>query len=48
MSEETSWNHRIVTFPIILFSTLFIAWTVFTEVDEVVRGEGKVIPSSQT
>jgi len=48
MIEETNWNHRIVTFPIILFSTLFIAWTVFSEVDEVVRGEGKVIPSSQT
>ena len=48
MMEENSWNHRIVTFPIILFSALFIAWTVFTEVDEVVRGEGKVIPSSQT
>ena len=48
MIEESRWNHRIVTVPIILFSTLFIAWTVFTEVDEVVRGEGKVIPSSQT
>ncbi len=48
MIEEDSWNHRLVTVPIILFSTLFIAWTVFTEVDEVVRGQGKVIPSSQT
>ncbi len=48
MIEENSWNHRLVTVPIILFSALFIAWTIFTEVDEVVRGAGKVIPSSQT
>ena len=48
MIEEKSWNHRIVTLPIIIFSTLFILWTIFTQVDEVVRGQGKVIPSSQT
>ena len=48
MIEESNWNHRIVTFPIIIFSALFMAWTIFTQVDEVVRGVGKVIPSSQT
>ena len=48
MIEESGWNTRLVTFPIIIFCTLFITWTVFTEVDEVVRGDGKVIPSSQT
>jgi HlyD family secretion protein/adhesin transport system membrane fusion protein len=48
MIEESRWNSRLVTFPIIVFCTLFITWTVFTEVDEVVRGDGKVIPSSQT
>ena len=48
MIEENGWNYRLVTLPIVAFCTLFITWTVFTEVDEVVRGEGKVIPSSQT
>lgn len=48
MIEESGWNTRLVTFPIIIFCTFFITWTVFTEVDEVVRGDGKVIPSSQT
>ncbi len=48
MIERSHWNHRLVTIPIILFSALFIVWTIFTEVDEVVRGQGKVIPSSQT
>jgi HlyD family secretion protein/adhesin transport system membrane fusion protein len=48
MIVEHGWNHRFVTLPIILFSTFFILWTIFTEVDEVVRGNGKVIPSSQT
>jgi len=48
MIEESGWNTRLVTFPIIVFCTLFITWTVFAEVNEVVRGDGKVIPSSQT
>lgn len=48
MIEQQSWNHRLVTVPIILFMALFLCWMVVTEVDEVVRGEGKVIPSSQT
>jgi HlyD family secretion protein/adhesin transport system membrane fusion protein len=48
MIDENGWNYRIVVFPIMLFSALFIAWTIFTDVDEVVRGSGKVIPSSQS
>jgi HlyD family secretion protein/adhesin transport system membrane fusion protein len=48
MIEESRWNYRIVVFPIVVFCTLFITWTIFTEVDEVVRGSGKVIPSSQS
>ncbi len=48
MIEESRWNHRLVTFPIIIFTLFFITWTIFANVDEVVRGNGKVIPLSQT
>jgi HlyD family secretion protein/adhesin transport system membrane fusion protein len=48
MIEESRWNHRTVTFPIMVFMAVFVVWSIFSEVDEVVRGNGKVIPSSQT
>jgi len=48
MIEDKRWNHRLVTVPIILLTTIFIVWSSITEVDEVVRGEGRVIPSSKT
>lgn len=48
MIEEKGWNHRYVTIPIMILVALFLWWSIVTEVDEVVRGEGKVIPSSQT
>lgn len=45
---ETSWNHRVVSWPIMLFTLVFIVWATFTEVDESVHGEGNVIPSGKT
>jgi len=45
---ETSWNHRIVTFPIMLFTTIFIVWSSFSEIDESVTGVGNVVPSGKT
>jgi HlyD family secretion protein/adhesin transport system membrane fusion protein len=44
---EKRWNHRLVTLPIVVLVTIFIVWASFSEVDELVRGKGKVIPSSQ-
>ena len=38
---------HILLFAIVLFFTLFIAWASFARLDEVTRGEGRVIPSSQ-
>lgn len=38
---------HILLFAIVLFFTLFIAWASFAKLDEVTRGEGRVIPSSQ-
>ena len=46
--EETPWNYRRVTLPIILFITSFFIWSYFAEIDESVKGSGKVIPSGQT
>ena len=34
-------------FTIVLFFLLFVAWASFATLDEVTRGEGRVIPSSQ-
>lgn len=46
--EEEKWNYYIIIIPIILFFVSFIFWASTSEIDEVVRGEGKVIPSGQT
>jgi len=45
---ESYWHHRLVTWPIMLFSIVFIVWASISEIDESVRGEGSVIPSGQT
>ncbi len=46
--EEEKWNYYPLIIPIALFFIIFILWASFAEIDEVVRGEGKVIPSGQT
>lgn len=46
--EETKWNYYVSVVPIMLFFLAFIAWAFFSEIDEVVRGAGKVVPSGQT
>ncbi len=45
---ESHWNYRLVAWPIMLFSLVFVIWASLSEIDESVRGEGKVIPSGQT
>ena len=45
---ETHWNHRVVTFPIMIFSLIAIIWASLSEVDESVRGSGTVVPSGKT
>lgn len=47
-TQKQSWNYRIVTIPIIAFTTIFFIWSYFAEIDESVKGSGKVIPSGQT
>lgn len=46
--QDEDWNYQIVIYPMILFVVIFFIWATFTEIDEVVKGEGKVIPSGQT
>lgn len=46
--EETQWNYYTSIIPIMLFFICFITWAFFSEIDEVVRGAGKIVPSSQT
>jgi HlyD family secretion protein/adhesin transport system membrane fusion protein len=45
---QKEWNYKIVVIPIMAFVTSFLIWSYFSEIDELVRGEGKVVPSSQT
>ncbi len=44
---EKRWNYHVVVWPIVAIVTLFIVWASFSEIDELVHGEGKVIPYSQ-
>ncbi|PPK62934.1 HlyD family secretion protein/adhesin transport system membrane fusion protein [Malaciobacter marinus] len=46
--EEQKWNYYVSVIPIMIFFIIFLIWASFSEVDEVVRGEGKVVPSGQT
>lgn len=45
---KTGWHYRLVTWPIMAFTFVFIVWASFFEIDESVSGEGVVIPSGQT
>lgn len=46
--EETKWNYYVSVIPIMLFFLAFLTWASFSQIDEVVRGIGKVVPSGQT
>lgn len=45
---ERKWNYYSVAIPIILLVSTCIFWSAVTEIDEIVRGGGKVVPSGQT
>jgi len=46
--EEQQWNYKLIVVPIMALFIVFIIWASVSEIDEVVRGEGKVVPSGQT
>ena len=46
--EEKKWNYYVSVIPIMLFFVIFLTWASFSEVDEAIKGTGKVVPSGQT
>jgi membrane fusion protein, adhesin transport system len=48
MMIEKRWNYYITVVPIGLFFFIFLLWAALSDIDEVVRGDGKVVPSGQT
>lgn len=48
MPKDRKLHYRLATIPIMIFIVAFFIWAATSEVDEVVRGHGKVIPNSQT
>lgn len=46
--EEEQWNYKLIVVPIMLLFIIFIVWATMSELDEIVRGDGKVVPSGKT
>ncbi|MDD3056208.1 MAG: HlyD family type I secretion periplasmic adaptor subunit [Aliarcobacter sp.] len=46
--EEKNWNYYTTVVPIMIFFTIFLSWASFSEVDEAIKGTGRVVPSGQT
>lgn len=46
--EEKEWNYYTTVIPIMLFFIIFLSWAAFSQIDEAVKGTGKVVPSGQT
>jgi len=46
--DDEEWNYNFAVIPIMVMFTIFIVWASLSELDEVVRGDGKVVPSGQT
>ncbi|GAA3922446.1 HlyD family type I secretion periplasmic adaptor subunit [Litoribacillus peritrichatus] len=47
MEEQTPFKSRLLIWSVFAFFCLFITWAYVSEIDEIARGEGKVIPSQQ-
>ena len=46
--KEKDWNYYLLVLPIMIFFITFITWATLSEIDEIVRGDGTVIPSGKT
>lgn len=46
--EDEEWNYKYAIFPIMFLFSVFIIWASYFELDEMVRGDGKVVPSGKT
>ncbi|MBV5277641.1 MAG: HlyD family type I secretion periplasmic adaptor subunit [Campylobacteraceae bacterium] len=47
MIVEKKWNYYLTVVPIGLFFLIFFIWATFSQIDEAVTGNGKVVPSGQ-
>lgn len=45
--QKSTTSSRIIVWTLLLFVLVFLVWAHFTELDEVTRGSGKIIPSHQ-
>lgn len=46
--QDEDWNYGLIIYPLISLVIVFFTWASLTKIDEVVKGEGKVVPSGQT
>lgn len=46
--QDENWNYYYTVIPMMLFVVVFLTWASLSHIDEVVKGIGKVVPSSQT
>lgn len=47
-NQKPNWNYKVAIYPIMIFFAFFLWWIYSTSIDEMVVGEGRVIPSSNT
>lgn len=47
LQEERSWGLMIVVGLLVVLVTVFVVWATFSDVEEVTRGQGRVISSSR-
>ncbi|MBF0266800.1 MAG: HlyD family type I secretion periplasmic adaptor subunit, partial [Gammaproteobacteria bacterium] len=47
MLEQTPKKSRTLMYTVFILFIVMIIWSLVTEVDEITRGEGKVIPSKK-
>lgn len=45
--QKSTTSSRIIVWTLLLFVLVFLVWAHFTQLDEVTRGSGKIIPSHQ-
>ncbi|MBC3874866.1 HlyD family type I secretion periplasmic adaptor subunit [Undibacterium flavidum] len=47
IAQQEPLRARVLLHAVLIFCVLFIVWAAFVHVDEITKGEGKVIPSQQ-
>lgn len=45
---SNDWNYKATILPIMLFVVVFLVWASQSEIDQSVKGEGRIVPSGQT